>query len=178
MVPMTTTNTLAIKDKLIMINYGKSYLEGEKNKFNKLDYDKIEKYKNEISLINYDYEHYEMPNQSNVEKLLIEASKKLFNIMIMQNMKFNEKIGIKFFNKFFVLDFQNYLFEITTNSKELESKKITLLTLDERLLEKILLGPRFAHWNNADIGSHIRYTRLNIDKYNYKLFNMLSYMHT
>ncbi len=166
------------RDKFVMLNYGSSHLKGESNKFKKLDNDKIEKYKNEISLFKYDYEQYEIPNQFNIEKLLIEASKKLFERLKKQNIKFNENIGIKFFNKFFVLDFNNYLFEILINTKKLENKKITLVKLDERLLEKILLGPRFAHWNNADIGSHIKYERVNIDKYNYKLFNMLSFMHT
>ena len=27
------------------------------------------------------------------------------------------------------------------------------------LLKNILLGPRNAHWNNAEIGSHIKFTR-------------------
>jgi UDP-MurNAc hydroxylase len=31
--------------------------------------------------------------------------------------------------------------------------------LDSRLLKRILSGPRFAHWNNAEIGSHIEYDR-------------------
>jgi UDP-MurNAc hydroxylase len=31
--------------------------------------------------------------------------------------------------------------------------------LDIRLLHKILQGPRFAHWNNAEIGSHIEFDR-------------------
>lgn len=37
-------------------------------------------------------------------------------------------------------------------------RRITF-NLDSRLLKKILSGPRFAHWNNAEIGSHIEYDR-------------------
>ena len=30
---------------------------------------------------------------------------------------------------------------------------------DLRLLRRLLSGSRFAHWNNAEIGSHTRYNR-------------------
>jgi UDP-MurNAc hydroxylase len=53
-----------------------------------------------------------------------------------------------------------------------------VLSLDERLLCLILQGPRFAHWNNADIGSHIRYYRSNPKKFNYRLGNYLSFFHS
>jgi UDP-MurNAc hydroxylase len=33
------------------------------------------------------------------------------------------------------------------------------ITLDFRLLLRILKGPKFAHWNNAEIGSHITFER-------------------
>jgi UDP-MurNAc hydroxylase len=37
--------------------------------------------------------------------------------------------------------------------------KFVSYKLDIRLLHKILQGPRFAHWNNAEIGSHIEFDR-------------------
>lgn len=38
-------------------------------------------------------------------------------------------------------------------------EKFVSYKLDIRLLHKILQGPRFAHWNNAEIGSHIEFDR-------------------
>ncbi len=40
-----------------------------------------------------------------------------------------------------------------------ENEKFILMDLDFRLLYRILRGPKFGHWNNADVGSHIRYTK-------------------
>ncbi|WP_422075721.1 MBL fold metallo-hydrolase [Tranquillimonas rosea] len=34
------------------------------------------------------------------------------------------------------------------------------ITVDRRLLGRLLKGPRYAHWNNAEIGSHLRYRRV------------------
>lgn len=38
-------------------------------------------------------------------------------------------------------------------------QKFVSYQVDQRLLIEILKGPRFAHWNNAEIGSHIQYRR-------------------
>ena len=37
--------------------------------------------------------------------------------------------------------------------------KFVCYKTDKRLLKKLLQGPRYAHWNNAEIGSHIRFYR-------------------
>ena len=34
-----------------------------------------------------------------------------------------------------------------------------LYKTDPRLLKWLLMGPRYAHWNNAEIGSHINFFR-------------------
>jgi hypothetical protein len=40
-----------------------------------------------------------------------------------------------------------------------KNNKHIILDLDIRLLKLILKGPKYAHWNNAEIGSHISYFR-------------------
>ena len=55
-------------------------------------------------------------------------------------------------------------------------KKYVIYELDSRLLKNILLGPRFAHWNNAEIGSHIKFFR-KPDIYERKLYNAMNYFH-
>jgi UDP-MurNAc hydroxylase len=50
------------------------------------------------------------------------------------------------------------------------------MELDLRLLKWILDGPKFAVWNNAEIGSHIQFSR-NPDKYERGLYYSLSYFH-
>ena len=48
--------------------------------------------------------------------------------------------------------------------------------LDFRLLFKILSGPRFAHWNNAEIGSHITFKR-NPNNFERGLYYCMNFFH-
>ena len=165
------------KNQLLMINYGNSFTEGYKNNFKILSKNKIEKKRLNISRIKYDYENDVYPDKESIIDKLEKASNNLYSKMKIMNIKFNENIAIKFFNNYFKLDLYNLTNKVYENKKGLLNEKITILKLDERLLAKILLGPRYAHWNNADIGSHIIYEKINILNYNYKLFNTISYFH-
>lgn len=46
-----------------------------------------------------------------------------------------------------------------------------------RMLERLLKGPKHAHWNNAQIGSHIRFDRQPAGLYEPGLYHLLSYFH-
>ena len=48
-------------------------------------------------------------------------------------------------------------FETIKKSSINKNSKYIIYKTDPRLLKKLLMGPRFAHWNNAEIGSHIRF---------------------
>ncbi|MFC2187574.1 MBL fold metallo-hydrolase [Fulvivirgaceae bacterium LMO-SS25] len=50
-------------------------------------------------------------------------------------------------------------FSFVNDDEKNRIEKFVSYKLDIRLLHKILKGPRFAHWNNAEIGSHIEYER-------------------
>lgn len=50
------------------------------------------------------------------------------------------------------------------------------MTVDPRLLYLILKGPKFAHWNNAEIGSHIEYVR-KPEQFERGLYHCMSYFH-
>jgi len=47
---------------------------------------------------------------------------------------------------------------------------------DLRLRKLLLKGPRYAHWNNAEIGSHIKFIR-NPDVWESALYQSMSYFH-
>ncbi len=47
--------------------------------------------------------------------------------------------------------------EVPVNSRC--SEPLLRITVDHNLLHRLLRGPRFAHWNNAEIGSHLQYFR-------------------
>ena len=62
--------------------------------------------------------------------------------------------------------------------KELNfGQNFVMIKLDNKLLKQILSGPRFAHWNNAEIGSHLKFIR-NPDKFERALYHCLSYFHS
>jgi len=50
------------------------------------------------------------------------------------------------------------------------------LKLDHNLLHRLLRGPKYAHWNNAEIGSHIQYLR-NPEVFERGLYHALSFFH-
>ncbi len=63
-------------------------------------------------------------------------------------------------------------------SKELNlTQNFVMIKLDNKLLKQILSGPQFAHWNNAEIGSHLKFIR-NPDKFERALYHCLSYFHS
>ncbi len=50
------------------------------------------------------------------------------------------------------------------------------MSVDQRLLKKILLGPKHAHWNNAEIGSHIMFDR-RPDSFERGIHQIMSFLH-
>ena len=53
----------------------------------------------------------------------------------------------------------NPSYEIVSNLNTDTIERFVKISLDKRLLLRILKGPRFAHWNNAEIGSHLKFER-------------------
>ena len=62
------------------------------------------------------------------------------------------------------------------DKKEFNDTKYVSYALDYKLLYRILRGPRFAHWNNAEIGSHISFAR-RPEIYERGLYWSMNYFH-
>ena len=57
-----------------------------------------------------------------------------------------------------------------------KSKKYVSYETDIRLLKRLLMGPQYAHWNNAEIGSHLKFFRRpNI--FERDIYNSMCYFH-
>ena len=54
--------------------------------------------------------------------------------------------------------------------------KFVKISLDARFLKWLLKGPKYAHWNNAEIGSHLTYQR-NPEIYERGLYYSLNFFH-
>ena len=57
-----------------------------------------------------------------------------------------------------------------------KKKNYVKFKIDKNLLFNLLKGPRFAHWNNAEIGSHIFFDR-NPNIFERNVYFSMSYFH-
>ena len=62
------------------------------------------------------------------------------------------------------------------NESDFNDDKYVSYKVDYKLLNRILKGPKFAHWNNAEIGSHIEFSR-RPEIYERKLYYSMSFFH-
>lgn len=76
-----------------------------------------------------------------------------------------------------------FAFQLNTDGqiKEIEVNKdlpepFVRIDVDHNLLHRLLRGPRFAHWNNAEIGSHLKYLR-KPDTFERGLYYCLCFLH-
>lgn len=67
-------------------------------------------------------------------------------------------------------------FDLIDREKIESSQNYVIYKLDKNLLYNILQGPRIAHWNNAEIGSHIKFFR-NPNKFERNLYLGMCYYH-
>lgn len=67
-------------------------------------------------------------------------------------------------------------FEYVEELPERTDRRRVRLEMDPRLTRRVLKGPRYAHFNNAYIGSHLRFA-IEPDEYERALFYALSFLH-
>jgi UDP-MurNAc hydroxylase len=137
----------------------------EKNKLSSIFKPLSEKEKKslneKISKQKLDYEHQELPNEQEIEKLIPKAFERFIQKKEEINFISNTSLIIK------ISETKSLLINLTNESfykfiKDEEIMKIenfVKISLDYRLLYNILRGPRYAHWNNAEIGSHLVFER-------------------
>ena len=165
------------RNQLVMLNYGKNFEGNTIPEFKKeKNIDQVE-YEKKISKILYEYENLDLPKKEEIEYLSKKAFDNILKKKDIFQINFDHILYIEYYNKFISLDFDKKEIKFQ-NEVSSGNKDYTILHLNEKLLLNLLKGPRYAHWNNADIGSHIDYTKSNISEYNYKLFNILAYYHS
>ena len=62
------------------------------------------------------------------------------------------------------------------NVRDFQDSRYVSYKLDYKLLLRILKGPKYAHWNNAEIGSHILFSR-RPEIYERGLYFSMNYFH-
>ena len=78
--------------------------------------------------------------------------------------------------KFLLISANGNRYQFIKKNELEQFKKYVRISLDSRLLMRILSGPKNAHWNNAEIGSHLTFER-KPDNYERGLYYCLNYFH-
>ena len=123
-------------------------------------YDNKNSYLQKISKKKLDYEFNIKKTDINEIKLLINKAYKNFE----EKRKFlkfqsDTNVYINLNNEsYLLLKFDGSGFKYL-KSIPINQKKYIIIKLDINLLRLILMGPAHAHWNNAEIGSHINFFR-------------------
>jgi UDP-MurNAc hydroxylase len=168
------------KSKSVVLNtYDYFDLETKRPSKNYIPVKKDEKeqyIKDVLSKRKLDYEFDEEPTKEEVLKLVPSSYKRLNDKRKEINFISNTKVLIKLKEDLFIkLSFNGDDFELVENLNGLESFVEYQLSL--KLLYRILRGPKYAHWNNAEIGSHIRYRRVP-NKFERGLYHSMCFFHS
>ena len=168
------------KTKSIKINPGSTFdLATQKTDkpYKPVDKKEYKKYVEE-NLVNRPlaYEMDDEPNFNEIFELGKKAFTKFLEKKLINNVVLESDIFIKVNDKSLMLGKNNKIIAVNTKDINKLSSKYVIFDTDIKLLKRLLLGPRFAHWNNAEIGSHIKFFR-KPDVFERKLYSLMSYFH-
>jgi UDP-MurNAc hydroxylase len=126
-------------------------------KYQKFDVKKYNEYLEFLSSKKLDFENGEYPDLDDIYDLSKSAHIKYLEKKLSFNIKFDTDIYIEIYDKLIKLC-KNDKIQLEESSNNL-SEKFIVYKVDSRLLKLLLKGPRYAHWNNAEIGSHLKFFR-------------------
>lgn len=137
---------------LVNQQYDKPYKNIDLNKYNLYIKEKL---RNKLLT----YEKDIPPSFDEIYELAKKAFINFLDKNLINNVKLKSDIFIKVREKSIMLSMDKNLLAIKTDEIDQKSQKYVVYETDSRLLKKLLMGPKFAHWNNAEIGSHLKFYR-------------------
>jgi UDP-MurNAc hydroxylase len=146
-------------------------------KYQNLNFDEYKLYiETKLSKKKLSYENDVYPKFDEIYELAKKAHEKFLNRILINSIKIKSDIFIKVNENSLMISKNNGLDAIKTDNIDTMSKKYVRYEVDPRLLKNLFLGPRFAHWNNAEIGSHLKFFRKpNI--FERDIYNSMNYFH-
>ena len=128
--------------------------------YQKINYDEYQSYIDlELSNKLLSYEKDEIPSFDEIYELSKKAYKRILDKMLIKNVNLKSDIFVKVNGKSLMLGKDKNLLVVNSDEINQKSKKYVRYETDIRLLKRLLMGPRYAHWNNAEIGSHLQFFR-------------------
>lgn len=128
-----------------------------------------------LSKKKYFYENDENIKTSELHDLISLAHKKWLDKKKLNNIDIKTNILLHFDDQLVELSNDNNL-KFTNINDYSKKKNYVKFKINKKLLFNLLKGPRFAHWNNAEIGSHIFFDR-NPNIFERNLYFSMSYFH-
>ena len=133
--------------------------EYDKN-YKKINYDEYQSYiDSELSNRLFDYEKDKVPCFDEIYELSKKAHQKFLDKILINNVNLKSDIFVKVNERSLMLSKDKNLLVVRSDEINQKSKKYVRYETDNRLLKRLLMGPKYAHWNNAEIGSHLKFFR-------------------
>jgi len=145
--------------------------------YKKIDYDEYQSYiDSELSnkLLNYEID--DVPSFEEIYELSKKAYKRFLDRILINNANLESDIFVKVNEKSIMLDKNKNLLVVNSDEIDQKSRKYVRYETDIRLLKRLLMGPRFAHWNNAEIGSHLKFFR-KPNTFERNVYDSMNYFH-
>jgi UDP-MurNAc hydroxylase len=106
------------------------------------------------------YEKFPYPNFEEIFELCKKAYVKFLDKKLINSIELKSDIYIEIFDKLIKIPKEDSPLEcLSKNKLKKKEGSFVLYKTDSRLLKWLLMGPKYAHWNNAEIGSHINFFR-------------------
>ena len=175
-------NTNQNETKCIALNSKESFditTGTSTKKYQKEDLKFKEQYiKEKLSKIKFDFELESEPKITSLLELLPGSYKKFNEIRKNISYSTDTKIILKLNDdKFAVISSDGNGFEIYTSNEVKKIEKFISIDVDNRLLYRLLQGPKLAQWTVAEIGSHLQFKRIP-DIYEIGLIHCLNYFYS
>ncbi|WP_421805557.1 MBL fold metallo-hydrolase [Flagellimonas sp.] len=153
------------KSKPVLLNtYEYFDLETQKSskEYIPVDMVKKERYiKNVLSKRKLDYEYDDEPSLEEILELVPAAFERMESKRKEINFTTETKVLIQLKDdKYIKIGFDGSNYELIHGEMIDEIKSFVEYSLSLKLLYRILRGPKYGHWNNAEIGSHIKFRRV------------------
>jgi UDP-MurNAc hydroxylase len=129
-----------------------------------------------ISKIPLDYERSEYPSQDDIRELIPGAVKRFEFKRQEIDFQTDTQLIIDIGGGDCLCIHPGEEYNYLPISDALETAPYVYIRTDTRLLLSLLKGPRYAHWNNAEIGSHL-YFRRNPNSFERGLYHCLCFLH-
>jgi UDP-MurNAc hydroxylase len=169
------------KAKSVLLNMGESFdlgSEAQTAAYVPIDKEKRKEYiRSNLAKIAYDYEGDPHPELEDFAAILPAAFNRFVRKRAEQDFSVQTKVHIRLTDtKMVTLDCESAEYEIGICDKDLLVPPYIYFEMDPKLFLRVLKGPRFAHWNNVEIGAHVRVAR-EPDIYEKEIHFMLCHFH-